>query len=57
MKKMLPGIIILAEESADRVLSGGCFHNGGIHCTVMKRYEINPEYKDQCIGFRIILDI
>lgn len=43
------------EESGDRVLRGGCFHNGGIHCTVMKRYEINPDHKDQCVGFRIVL--
>lgn len=41
------------EESNDRVLRGGCYHNGGIHCTVMKRYEINPDYKDSCIGFRL----
>ncbi|HMG68982.1 MAG TPA: formylglycine-generating enzyme family protein [Chitinophagaceae bacterium] len=45
------------EESPQRVLRGGCFHNGGIHCTVMKRYEINPDYKDECIGFRIVLAI
>ena len=45
------------EESAERVLRGGCFHNFGIHCTVMKRYQINPEFKDGCIGFRVALSI
>ena len=43
------------EESADRVLRGGCFHNWAIHCTVTKRYEIMSEYKDPCIGFRLVL--
>ena len=43
------------EESTERVLRGGCYHNFGIHCTVMKRYEINADYKDGCIGFRIVL--
>lgn len=41
------------QESEDRVLRGGCHHNGAIHCTVSKRYEILPEAKDECIGFRI----
>lgn len=41
------------EETPDRVLRGGCHHNGAIHCTVSKRYEIFPEAKDECIGFRI----
>ena len=41
------------EVSPERVLRGGCFHNFGIHCTVMKRYQIGPEYKDPCIGFRL----
>ncbi len=45
------------EESAERVLRGGCFHNHGMHCTVMKRYQISPEYKDPCIGFRLALSI
>ena len=36
-----------------RVLRGGCHHNGAIHCTVSKRYEIIPDAKDECIGFRI----
>jgi len=44
-----------AAESNERVLRGGCFHNSGIHCTVMKRYEITPEAKDECIGFRLVL--
>ncbi len=43
------------EPGPDRVLRGGCYHNGGIHCTVMKRYEISPESKDPCIGFRLVL--
>ena len=43
------------EESEGRVLRGGCFHNFGIHCTVMKRYQINPEYKDPCIGLRLVI--
>jgi len=43
------------EKSNAHVLRGGCFHNYGIHCTVMKRYEIDPEYKDPCIGFRLVL--
>lgn len=41
------------QESPSRVLRGGCYHNYGIHCTVMKRYEINPAHKDGCIGFRL----
>lgn len=45
------------EESTEQVLRGGCFHNYGMHCTVMKRYQINPEYKDGCIGFRVALSI
>jgi sulfatase modifying factor 1 len=40
-------------ESGERVLRGGCHHNGAIHCTVSKRYEISPDSKDECIGFRI----
>jgi sulfatase modifying factor 1 len=40
-------------ESNDRVLRGGCHHNGAIHCTVSKRYEIVTDAKDECIGFRI----
>ncbi len=37
----------------NRVLRGGCHHNGAIHCTVSKRYEISPDARDECIGFRI----
>lgn len=39
----------------ERVLRGGCFHNGAIHCTVSKRYEIAHDYHDGCIGFRLVL--
>lgn len=37
-----------------RVLRGGCHHNWAIHCTVTKRYQIEPQFKDGCIGFRIV---
>jgi formylglycine-generating enzyme len=40
-------------QTAERVLRGGCHHNGEVHCTVSKRYEIIPDAKDECIGFRI----
>jgi formylglycine-generating enzyme len=43
------------EPSPERVLRGGCFHNWAIHCTATKRYQIMPEYKDPCIGFRLVL--
>ena len=43
------------EPGGDRVLRGGCFHNFAMHCTVMKRYWINPDYKDPCIGFRLVI--
>ncbi len=39
--------------SENRVLRGGCHHNWSVHCTVSKRYEIMPEFADECIGFRI----
>lgn len=39
-----------------RILRGGCHHNGAIHCTNVKRYEIMPEFKDACIGFRLAMD-
>jgi len=39
----------------ERVLRGGCFHNGAVHCTVSKRYEIGQNYHDGCIGFRLVL--
>jgi formylglycine-generating enzyme required for sulfatase activity len=42
-------------ESAERVLRGGCFHNWAIHCTVSKRYQIERQYHDGCIGFRPVL--
>jgi formylglycine-generating enzyme required for sulfatase activity len=38
----------------ERVLRGGCFHNGAVHCTVSKRYEIWRECHDGCIGFRLV---
>lgn len=38
----------------ERVLRGGCFHNWAIHCTVSKRYAIGQQFKDECIGFRIV---
>lgn len=38
----------------ERVLRGGCFHNWAIHCTVSKRYEIAHDYRDGCIGFRLV---
>jgi formylglycine-generating enzyme required for sulfatase activity len=44
-------------ETNERVLRGGCHHNWAIHCTVSKRYEIIPEAKDECIGFRIAASI
>lgn len=37
----------------ERVLRGGCFHNWAIHCTVSKRYEIQKDAHDGCIGFRL----
>lgn len=39
----------------ERVLRGGCFHNWAIHCTVSKRYQIDRDYHDGCIGFRLAL--
>jgi sulfatase modifying factor 1 len=39
----------------ERVLRGGCFHNWAVHCTVAKRYEIGHNYRDGCIGFRLVL--
>ena len=41
----------------ERVLRGGCFHNWAIHCTVSKRYQIERQYYDGCIGFRLVLSI
>lgn len=37
----------------DKVLRGGCHHNGAFHCTNTKRYEIPPDCFDGCIGFRL----
>lgn len=45
------------EKSSERVLRGGCFHNWAMHCTTTKRYQIMPEYKDPCIGFRLVLSL
>jgi len=47
----------VSEKSDSNVLRGGCFHNWAIHCTVFKRYEIMPDYKDGCIGFRLALSV
>jgi len=41
--------------SSERVLRGGYFHNWAIHCTVSKRYQIDDDAKDGCIGFGLIL--
>jgi hypothetical protein len=38
-----------------RVLRGGCFHNWAIHCTVSKRYQIEKQFHDGCIGFRAVM--
>lgn len=40
--------------TSNKVLRGGCHHNGAIHCTNTKRYEIPPDSFDGCIGFRIV---
>jgi formylglycine-generating enzyme required for sulfatase activity len=40
---------------SQRVLRGGCFHNWAIHCTVSKRYQIEKQFHDGCIGFRIVM--
>jgi sulfatase modifying factor 1 len=42
-------------DSSDRILRGGCYHNWAIHCTISKRYEIDADYRDGCIGFRLVL--
>ena len=42
-------------DGVRRVLRGGCFHNRAIHCTVSKRYEIEREFHDGCIGLRLVL--
>ncbi|MFN0104971.1 MAG: formylglycine-generating enzyme family protein [Bryobacteraceae bacterium] len=45
-----------AGPDGQRVLRGGCFHNWAIHCTVSKRYEIDSDAHDGCIGFRLVFD-
>lgn len=42
-------------EDPERLLRGGCFHNWAIHCTVSKRYPIDREFHDGCIGIRPVL--
>lgn len=42
-------------DGLDRVLRGGCFHNWAIHCTVSKRYQMERQYHDGCIGFRVVM--
>jgi formylglycine-generating enzyme required for sulfatase activity len=43
--------------SVERVLRGGCFHNGANHSTAIKRYEIARDYRDECIGFRLVFGV
>jgi formylglycine-generating enzyme len=42
-------------DGPDRVLRGGCCHNWAIHCGVSKRYQMERQYHDGCIGFRVVL--
>lgn len=42
---------------SERVLRGGCFHNWAVHCTVSKRYQVERDYRDGCIGFRLALGV
>jgi formylglycine-generating enzyme required for sulfatase activity len=42
-------------DGTGRVLRGGCFHNWAIHCTVSKRYQMERQDHDGCIGFRVVL--
>jgi formylglycine-generating enzyme required for sulfatase activity len=42
-------------DGPDRVLRGGCFHNWAIHCMVSKRYQMERQYHDGCIGFRVVM--
>ena len=39
---------------SERSLRGGCFHNWAIHCTVSKRYQIDRDFHDGCIGVRLV---
>lgn len=41
-------------HGSHRVLRGGCFHNWAIHCTVHKRYAIEQDAQDGCIGVRLV---
>jgi len=45
----------ITKGGPERVLRGGCFHNWAVHCTVSKRYQIEKQYQDGCIGFRTVL--
>ena len=42
------------DGTEERALRGGCFHNWAMHCTAMKRYEIERMYHDGCSGFRVV---
>jgi formylglycine-generating enzyme required for sulfatase activity len=44
-------------DAPERVLRGGCFHNWAIHCTVSKRYQIERQFHDGCIGFRPVFGV
>jgi sulfatase modifying factor 1 len=44
-------------QTDSKILRGGCHHNGAVHCTSTKRYEIIPDAKDACIGFRLALTL
>jgi formylglycine-generating enzyme len=39
----------------ERRLRGGCHHNWDLHCRVWWRYGCEPDYRDGCIGFRLVL--
>jgi sulfatase modifying factor 1 len=43
-------------QTDNKVLRGGCHHNFAIHCTNTKRYEIDAQSFDGCIGFRVVFD-
>jgi hypothetical protein len=42
-------------DGPNRALRRGCFHNCAIHCTVSKRYQMDRQYHDGCMGFRVVL--
>jgi hypothetical protein len=47
-----------ADRALDMVLvegTRGRLYNWAIHCTVSKRYEVAHDYRDECIGFRLVL--